>query len=961
MVLLPSYKSKSVNNDFFGRKEYIDIFQNKLSNLNKDNIDLIMYHGIGGIGKTTLLNNLYNNYCDNNLKLKINLEESNNVEKFYSNLLRELDKSNIRCFNLKIAYSIYWKKLNPNSSLKDNLLFSTPQWDGVLAIVDDLGSGIGSIFKSLTNSVSFVKEHINKYKNELAELDKLTIPEIEELLPKFFNYDLNEKLKDRQESLIVFLDTYEYLYETNKKEINKLKCDKFIRDLVLSTYEFKTLFVFVGREKLIWNKENNEWDDYIYSYNLDSFSYEESIQFLELNGIDNLDIAKSIASYTEGVPFYLNLELNTYKKLENPTIQDFNGKNTKLDIFNRFLLYTSDIDLQLIKTLSLTLYFDIELFEGMIKELHIPVSLLVFDDFVQNSFIKEDNGKYYIHNLMKSAISVKLNDSLKYKILNYLKDYYTNDIEMQLVYAKLIYDELELKNYVTRIYYDNINEYNKLNNFFNILLDSEYEKNIENYYIILDSLLQVKYNNDIKLYNNINDFSHENNNIKMLLKYYNYPDKNFSFVSAINVNEFKNMDLNLYITILNKFINSYRKEKKYNDVEMLLIEVNDIISNNNLEKSVLFDFYSKISLFYKGKKDFNLALEYLSKAKNEIQNKEEKGVYHRNMAELYSKKSLNNMSLFKENISIAINLFDNHFNVLNEESLKCYSNSLINEIDLNMEYYKIYKDVNLNKNNLTSYVVDFLNKNEDIYLIRNFIDFIFRENSKNKYDLDFKSIISLLKEKFDNILEFNIYGYLYFYSKKDYNSALIYVKELYNENKSFNNFVKLSLLYKLINKDEFYKLYSNDIDLFSFNHKLEIYKILGNIDSIFSLLKEKNKLHTILNFINKDTSIEFLLKNENELSNILKEKMDVYYSYIIEKQIKDIYLSYLFKQYEIRVKYNMSTIYKALFYIGKEYYFNKDYINAKLYLNKVFEIMKNDNIIDNKIFIKVKEYLGRIK
>ncbi len=192
-MLLPSYKKNKKLTEFYERETHIDFFKNKLSSLQCNNINLLMYYGVGGIGKTTLSKHLYHNHTDNNIKVFINLEEYFNPLNFYSKLILELHKSNIKLFNFKIAFAIYWNKLNPNLAMKENKAFEG-EWETLIPIIDQIGFGVGSIFRALYDyKDNFKNKFFNNYRNELEELDYLNYKEIELLLPKFLNYDCKNR------------------------------------------------------------------------------------------------------------------------------------------------------------------------------------------------------------------------------------------------------------------------------------------------------------------------------------------------------------------------------------------------------------------------------------------------------------------------------------------------------------------------------------------------------------------------------------------------------------------------------------------------------------------------------------------------------------------------------------------------------------------------------------------------
>lgn len=773
-MLLPSYKKTNTNVEFFGRESLLENFIINLNKVEKNSIDLIMYYGIGGIGKSTLINKLYSQYTNNNYKVKINLEESYNIEKFYSNLIKELNKQNIDVFNLKIAFSIYWNKLNPNTSMKENKMFDSPEWDGIISIVDTVGFGLGSIFKSISNSAHNIKSFSNKYKSELEELESMSPNEIEDQLPKFFEYDLANKLNEKNECLIFFIDTYEYLYENNKKEINKLSSDKFIRDIVLSTYSFKTLFVLAGREKLIWNKESEEWDNYINHINISSFTTEEAKQFLLNNNVKE-DIANIISVYTEGVPFYLNLELNTYNKLEDPKPSDFKNNNTKVDIFNRFILYTNDIDLQLLKILSLTNYFDIDLFEKIIKEFNIPISILMFEDFVKSSYIKEDNNRYYIHNLMKKSISETLNKNIRKRINEFLFNYYNKDIYIQVDYAFDLYSQKDFKLYINNTYENNKNTFYILEKFL-LKIKSNYLNSLETIYqdfIILKlCLLYLEYDNENMFFNEYQEI--KNIVLRQFIIFIHSPEKNKNLIPklSLNKNDFFNIDINAYTIYLIETLNIYRKQKDYDIINNNIIpEINNIISNNLLNTSTLYKYSNKLSIYYKDIKKYDLALLELEKNSKLNLNGIEQGTLFRNYALIYDTNGLNDLNIYKDYMLKALDLYDKYLKVFNERSKVIYILFIKNNIHINNIYFLFYKEYinnnNINEDNLND-VINFIQNDQDIVFKKNLFNIIINNLYTNKKYLNninqlFNSILSSVE---DNQQEFFQYMMILYYILK---------------------------------------------------------------------------------------------------------------------------------------------------------------------------------------------------
>ena len=76
-----------------------------------------------------------------------------------------------------------------------------------------------------------------------------------------------------------------------------------------------------------------------------------------------------------------------------------------------------------------------ELFEAIIKEFNIPVSILMFEDLISNSYITQIDDEYFsLHNLMKTSIKDSVQDILKRKINTFLFNYYENNVLEQMNY-----------------------------------------------------------------------------------------------------------------------------------------------------------------------------------------------------------------------------------------------------------------------------------------------------------------------------------------------------------------------------------------------------------------------------------------------------------------------------------------------------------------------------------------------
>ena len=975
-MLLPTYKINKKKTDFYERETYIDIFNKELTNVKKDNINLLMYYGVGGIGKTTLLKHLYDNHTNNNIKILINLEEYSNPLNFYSKLILELHKSNIKLFNFKIAFAIYWNKLNPNLAMKENEAFKG-EWETLIPIIDQIGFGVGSIFRALYDyKDEFKKKFFNNYKMELEELENMNYKEIEILLPKFLNYDLNFNMENREETIIFFLDTHEYLFEHNKKENNKIKCDSFIKDVILSTFELNTLFVITGREKLNWYKENQEWENYIKHIELNSISKEASIKYLKDNGVKEDDIIEHIINYTDCVPFYLNLELNLYLKLENPTINDFNKSKTLKDIFNRFMLYADNNELQLLKVLAFSKKFNIELFEAIIKEFNIPVSILMFEDLVSNSYITQIDDEYFsLHNLMKTSIKDSVQDILKRKINTFLFNYYENNVLEQMNYIFEIKSLQEIYQFIkekSRIlsndillverlyeivfnhYYKNILKLLKKEDFNDIYSTNRIglheNEDVKTYFLVYVDLgmIYLKYNNKID-FNELNTNSFKDIKINSylynlknylflgyILKNQNHYKKTKDFISKIDINK---LPLNYKIAIQIDIANFYRKNGKYKEAEEIFDDLEfNFFNMNNQHK---FQFFMKKGFLLKNYNEYKKAIEIFNKAKEFIQNKDDEGKLYRALGELSVLS--NELSLAGEYFTKSVYSFDSLYGPLNKESAICFKLLLKYDLEINDFYFLVFNLLNKKESNINeglNKLFDIIEREKNVLMIENIFSIITKSLYDSNINIDLTKFINLVERKCEN--KTNIYLSLFmYYQKFNKDLAFKYISEAYKSSK-INNLLKL--IAHNYDSKIFFDNFEEDYNKLNNNLKFEILFNLKDYDKYFDLfIKLKNTSY--LNYILK-LNIDIIVCYINILENQYYDKyLDILYSNIIDfyypnfDKNKLVIEEYLIKQMQLREKFNLENLHKGYSYLGTFYKKVNNLDLANFYINKAISLL----------------------
>ena len=363
MIIKPSYKKIDPKVEFIGRDFQLSKFQNILNSLESRDYSVINIFGVGGIGKSELLKKIRSELksSDSNKLFFYDLELHQSIFKFYETLCEWVHNEITGSVYFQLAFMVYWKKNNPFHSDKERI----PSFlkDGSVSseiafyFMEYLNSGKTKIIYTGLKKMGelFLDQTIL---SEIQDLQDMDIENIEQHMPKFLSYDL-EKYYNRtntKKKTIFLFDTYETLFE-NKKRICNQKVDTWIEDLVLSLNNRNELFIIAGRESLLWKDYEPEWEPFIFEFQLESLSKEETALLLKSSKIEEEEIIEAIINTSQGYPFYIKLFIETYHNQNIHNVNDF--LSIKLDdIFKRFVKYLSYEELAILEYLSVPRFFD---------------------------------------------------------------------------------------------------------------------------------------------------------------------------------------------------------------------------------------------------------------------------------------------------------------------------------------------------------------------------------------------------------------------------------------------------------------------------------------------------------------------------------------------------------------------------------------------------------------------------
>jgi tetratricopeptide (TPR) repeat protein len=470
--------------------------------------NVLYYHGIAGIGKSKLQKELQRildeEYPDIFwASIDLNTKTYREVGTFLVTLRNKIqEKCKAKFYLFNIAHAIYWKKLHPEIPLqKENypLIKERGFFSKIIDALDEFASVNAGMILGIINNAP---DNINRFfKEQALDIHKLVAMEahqIEEILPGFFAADFTAYLGSSSRAYI-FIDTYESLWEGLRDTGSYHEKDRWIRENLVPNM-FGVSWVICGREKLLWVECDADWKLYLKTQLIDELLDSYCIEFLEDCGIENKDIRDIIVKASEGVPYYLNLSVDTFEKINSirqPVPEDF-GK-TQPEIFNTFMKYSNSNEIRALKVLSAPNFWDRDLFEILMKKFDTGFPAGAFSELIEYSFIKQDTkGKYSIHQLMRNSLQESQASEDREKVHHFMMEYY-ND-KLKGINFKVISHEHEISLIEAYYHAKNVFKVEKLINFLtrfsNPFFKAAFWKLIIPMYEDLCQTIEEKFGND---------------------------------------------------------------------------------------------------------------------------------------------------------------------------------------------------------------------------------------------------------------------------------------------------------------------------------------------------------------------------------------------------------------------------------------------------------------------------------
>lgn len=443
MSVCPTNFDEKVECPFVDRKEFIEAFEKSFRNIDQKNYSILVYYGVAGIGKTSLRKELpilleKHNESDRHTRIiwtsiDFATEQYRQPYKFLEVISSQLhQKYGIKFNSFDIALATYLKKINPHNPLvKENY-----SEDSIVRDVLDICNEFVpvNLIPNVYNLAKSLPERYQKWtlkrKEDISKLPDLEPTEIYERLPIYLAHDLDDHLQNTSESAVIFIDTYEALWEKERDKGSFNSRDEWLRKLV-ENIQTSCLWVICGREDLRWEEVNKDWKNYLDQRKIEKIPEKDALDLLRWCGIIEADIQKVLIRSSEGVPYYLELSIDTYRKIKEkkqPAPEDFS--KIPDGIFCRFVKYLDREEKETLKVLSVPRYWNRKLFKILVDKFDTGYPATSFSELHSFSFINVDEeGKCSMHQLMKKSLQEYKDPDLKKEVHNFMLDFYSNQLE----------------------------------------------------------------------------------------------------------------------------------------------------------------------------------------------------------------------------------------------------------------------------------------------------------------------------------------------------------------------------------------------------------------------------------------------------------------------------------------------------------------------------------------------------
>ena len=406
--------------EFTNRDSFLERGEAEISRLlgDDDYFGIISFYGLGGIGKTSLLKELYVRNSSKSLTwVRVDLESST-IQAPVDALYEIYRSSGVRYFPFEFAIAVIWERRGVSIHDIRNRLVAL---DGAFSAVGDTALSalpaavsVATVLRwsdKLADAVS--KRH---HEAEIEAIRNATDSERENLLPVLLarGVEIEARKKRNRKRLVVSIDSLDSL--TSKPGFGREGefSQDWLKELIAQAQ--CGLWLLTGREKLRWDEDLPDWNLVMEQHLVGSLSDTDSEKFLRSINITERRSVDAIVENSGGVPMALDLAASLYlaKKESGVEPQPSDFRDTADGMLEKYLSHLDKSHADAIRCLALLDEFNYELAATALDSwnLHITVSdFKVICNSIMALRLEGGPAEYRIHSLIREPVGRSVTDS----------------------------------------------------------------------------------------------------------------------------------------------------------------------------------------------------------------------------------------------------------------------------------------------------------------------------------------------------------------------------------------------------------------------------------------------------------------------------------------------------------------------------------------------------------------------
>lgn len=415
------------------------LIENAMTSNEKIPIQVVNFYGIGGTGKTRLLEQLRYEMGEKARNAKVCYIDFEKLKGFNGEPAAILNAIKMEMKNkhdyefplFELAYYEYKVKLGYDISKPElkNILLKNKELSFLASFIEEipLVGTFAKIASMVDEGASLLRNRFNDatLKNRLKDIDSISAQEQEDLLSYYFALDFQNNLKKEKCPFVFQIDTYERLVNELTEVGNVNRIDDWLKgkDGLIRNVN-NVLWVIAGREKLKWELQDENWKGSLDQHLLGDLSQNDSSSFLRTAGISDEKLIEQLYNLTGGTPIFLDMCVDTYYKLIEKNkpivIDEFGGDRLKL--VERFFTYMNDSERDFVTALAFVENWTDENVENQIKPILGNFSFSLYEKIKQFSFVIQEGTNYKIHETIRDVITEEASELIKNKFNKAKKD-----------------------------------------------------------------------------------------------------------------------------------------------------------------------------------------------------------------------------------------------------------------------------------------------------------------------------------------------------------------------------------------------------------------------------------------------------------------------------------------------------------------------------------------------------------